>query len=68
MSCVEFMIVTAEVATHEKRNDEIILFYTLICLESNKSLIVIMYKSILQETLRLYSTIPIRLVNFYGFT
>jgi hypothetical protein len=43
MSCVEYMIVTAEVATYEKRNGEIILFYTLICLESNKSLIVIMY-------------------------
>jgi len=30
MSCVEYMIVTAVVATHEKRNGEIILFYTLI--------------------------------------
>lgn len=26
MSCVEYMIINAEVATHEKRNGEIILF------------------------------------------
>jgi len=30
ISCVEYVIITAEVATHEERNGEIILFYTLV--------------------------------------